>query len=73
MKGTSAYQEWHDLHEMLIYGYDKEQKLFRAITYARKMCCLIIFKMDFITYLMVNCYRLLIKNTFRKCRVQKGE
>lgn len=38
IRGTFAYQESHNLHEVLIYGYDKEQKLFHAITYARKMC-----------------------------------
>lgn len=38
IRGTFAYRAWHNLHEMLIYGYDKEQKLFKAITYNRKMC-----------------------------------
>lgn len=37
IKGTSAYLKEHYSHEMLIYGYNKKERIFRAISYARKM------------------------------------
>ena len=37
IKGTAAYQQWHYSHEIFIYGYDKNRRIFKAVSYGRKM------------------------------------
>lgn len=37
VEGTPSYQKKHYAHELLVYGYDKKQKIFNAIVYAEKM------------------------------------
>lgn len=37
IKGTAAYQQWHYSHEIFIYGYDKNRRIFKAVSYGHKM------------------------------------